>query len=354
MVSCTSSPHYTVNGKIAGSDSIMFYLQKRDAAKTVTIDSAISRKGSFMIKGGAVDYPQMVQLVAGKTRKRTAFYLENSDITITGSLDSLFSAKITGSKTEDQYNAFIESNKPLSDIYSRLYQDYQVARKTSNDVQITAIERKADSIQKEMMMLQKKFVKDNPGSYITPNVLASISSDLEPPELESLINGLDTAIAALPQIKLLKEKVAAIKALSIGLKAPDFRINDPEDKPVSLSSMVGTRLLLIDFWASWCNPCRKENPNVVKVYNEFHKKGFDIIGVSLDKKKDEWVKAISDDKLTWTHVSELKYWGSDVVRLYALYQIPSNFLLDEKGIIIARDLYGDDLYKKVKDILDKK
>ncbi len=113
-------PHYVVKGKIDGSDSITFYLQKRDAGKTITIDSAVSKKGSFTIKGGAVEYPQLIQLVAGNTRKRTAFYLENSEITITGTLDSLFNAKITGSKTQDEYNAFIESNKPLSDKYSKI------------------------------------------------------------------------------------------------------------------------------------------------------------------------------------------------------------------------------------------
>jgi peroxiredoxin len=354
LVSCTSMPHYTVKGKIAGSDSIMFYLQKRDDGKTVTIDSAISRKGVFTMKGGVVGFPQMIQLVAGKTRKRTAFYLENSEITITGNLDSLFSAKITGSKTQDQYNTFIESNKPLSDVYSKLYEDYKVARKANNAVQITVIEREADSIQKEMMKLQLKFVRDNPASYITPNILASISSDLEPQELESVINALDTSIAVLPQIMILKDRVLAMKAVSAGQKAPDFTMNDPEDKPVTLSSKIGPRLLLIDFWASWCGPCRQENPNVVKVYNEFHKKGFDIFGVSLDQKKEDWVKAISDDKLAWTHVSDLKYWGNDAARLYAVNQIPSNFLLDDKGIIIGTNLRGDDLYKKVKDILDKK
>ena len=122
-----------------------------------------------------------------------------------------------------------------------------------------------------------------------------------------------------------------MKTVAVGQKAPDFTMNDPDDKPVSLSSRIGPKLLLIDFWASWCAPCRQENPNVVKVYNEFHKKGFDIFGVSLDQKKEDWVKAISDDKLTWTHVSDLKYWGNDAARLYAVNQIPSNFLLDDKG-----------------------
>ena len=161
------------------------------------------------------------------------------------------------------------------------------------------------------------------------------------------------AIAALPQIKSIKDRLAAMKVVSVGQKAPDFTMNDPDGKPVSLSSRIGSKLLLIDFWAAWCNPCRQENPNVVKVYNEFHKKGFDILGVSLDQQKEDWVKAIADDKLTWTQVSDLKYWGNAAAKLYAVNSIPSNFLLDENGIIIGRNLRGDDLYKKVNEELEK-
>jgi peroxiredoxin len=353
LASCSSGPHYTVTGNIAGSDSIMFYLLKRDGEKTITMDSVLSVKGSFRIKGGAVDYPQMIQLVAGKTRKRMVFYLENSEITISGSMDSLYNAKVTGSKTQDEYIAFLESNKPLSNIYSKIYQDYQVARKANNPARIAVIEKQADSIQTEMMKLQKKFVRDNPASYVTPSILAGVSVEMGPEELDSAITRLDTAIAALPQIQTLKERVGAMKVVSIGQKAPDFTMNDPSGKEVSLFSKIGPKLLLIDFWASWCNPCRQENPNVVRVYNEFHRKGFDILGVSLDQKKENWVKAISDDKLTWTHVSDLKYWDNAAARLYAVNSIPSNFLLDEKGIIIGRNLQGEDLYKKVKEILEK-
>jgi len=353
MASCSSQPHYVVKGKINGSDSITFYLQKRDAGATITIDSAISKKGSFTIKGGVIEYPQLIQLVAGNTRKRTAFYLENSEITITGTLDSLFNAKVTGSKTQDEYNAFIESNKPLSDKYSRTYQEYQVARKADNSARLAQIEKQADSIQNEMMKLQKEYVRKNPASFVTPSILASLSYEMAPEELESLINALDTAVAALPQIKSLKERLVVMKAVSVGQKAPEFTMNDTNGNPVSLSSKTGSKLLLIDFWAAWCNPCRQENPNVVKVYNEFHKKGFDVLGVSLDQKKEDWLKAIADDKLTWTHVSDIKYWGNEAAKLYAVNSIPSNFLLDDKGIIIGRNLRGDDLYKKVKEILEK-
>ncbi len=356
LSSCTSKgPHYVVKGMIDGSDSITFYLQKRIDGKIVSIDSAVSKKGQFTMKGGAIEYPQMVQLVAGNTRKRTSFFLENSDsIKIKGSLDSLFKAKVSGSQTQREYDSFINSNKVLSDQYSKLVNKYQAASQSGDASNLASIEKQLDSIQANMTNLQKTFVNTHPSSYVTPSILVGLSYEMDANEIESMVNKLDTAIAALPPIKALKERVNVMKAVAVGQKAPDFTLNDVNDKPVSLYSKIGSKLLLIDFWASWCNPCRQENPNVVKVFNQFHKKGFDIFSVSLDQKKDPWVKAIADDKLAWTHVSDLQYWNSAAAKLYAVNSIPANFLLDETGKIIARNLRGDDLYNKVNEILGGK
>ena len=238
-------------------------------------------------------------------------------------------------------------------MYSNIYQQYQMARNANNAERLAQLEKQADSIQNEMLKLQKDYIIKHPASYISPSILMSLSYEMSPEELESMVNGLDTTIAKLPQIQSLKERMVVMKAVSVGQKAPDFTMNDTEGNPVSLSSKLGSKLLLVDFWAAWCNPCRQENPNVVKVYNEFHKKGFDVLGVSLDQKKEDWLKAIADDKLAWSHVSDLKYWGNEAAKLYAVNSIPSNFLLDEKGIIVGRNLRGDDLYKKVKEILEK-
>jgi peroxiredoxin len=354
MTFCTSKPHYVVKGNVGGSDSVTFYLQKRAEGKTINIDSAVSKKGIFIMKGGAVEYPQLVQLVAGNTRKRTSFYLENSDITITGSLDSLFKAAVKGSKTQDEYKSFVDANKSLSDKYSKTFSEYQAASQVRDEARVTLLQNRADSIQKEMTNLQKTFIKNNPKSYVSPSMLGSLSYEMEAGELESTINSLDTSLLSLPEVKSLKERVTVMKTVEVGRKAPDFTLNNPEGTPVPLSSKIGSKLLLIDFWAAWCGPCRRENPNVVKIYTEFHKKGFDVFGVSLDRKKEDWVKAITDDKLTWTHVSDLQYWNSAASKLFAVYAIPSNFLLDETGTIIARNLTGDDLYNKVKETLGGK
>jgi peroxiredoxin len=354
ITACSSKPTYVIKGNIEGSDSLTFYLQKRDAGKVIAIDSAVSRKGSFTMKGGSVDYPQVIQLVAGNTKKRTSFYIENSVITIKGSLDSLFKAKITGSKTQDEYQTLLDSNKPLSDSYSKTYMKYQAASQAGNVEELAALEKQADSIQAEMTNLQKDFVRNHPSSYASPSILASLSYEMEASEIESMINTMDTVVASVPQILLLKERVAVMKTVSVGQKAPDFTLNDVDGNPVALSSKIGPKLLLVDFWAAWCGPCRQENPNVVKVYNEFHKKGFDVFGVSLDQKKEAWVKAIADDKLVWTHVSDLQYWNNAAAKLYAVNSIPANFLLDETGTIIARNLRGEALYNKVNEVLGGK
>lgn len=354
IAACTAEPHYVVTGKIDGADSIMFLLQKRERGQVVTIDSALARKGSFKMKGGAVKYPEMVLLAARNTRSRVQFYLENSQINITGKLDSLFDARVSGSKTQDEYTGFIKSNKPLNEKYSKLYEEYQAAQQSGDTAKVSQIEKQALEIENEITALQKDFVKNNPSSFVSPMILSGLSVSLDGAEIEGYINAMDTAVANTETVKTLKEKAEKMKAVAVGQKAPDFTLNDPEGKPVSLYSKVGAKLLLVDFWAAWCGPCRRENPNVVKVYKEFNKKGFDVFGVSLDQRRDDWVKAISDDKLTWTHVSDLQYWNSAAANLYAVSSIPANFLLDENGVIIAKNLREDALYNKVKEILGGK
>ncbi len=354
VVSCSSGPQYKITGKIEGADNVTFLLQKRADGKLVTIDSAVSKNGNFKMQGGPVKYPEMVLLAVKDSRMRTTFYLENSDIEIKGKLDSLFSAKITGSKTQDEYRGFVDSNKALNDQYSKAYNDYQAAFQENDTARLRTLEHEILSLQESMIRLQKDFVKNNPSSFVSPSILAGLSREMEAAELESLINAFDTTLKNTPAVKELTEQVALMKPVSIGQKAPDFTLNDPKGNPVSLSSKIGPRLLLVDFWAGWCGPCRRENPNVVRIYNEFHKKGFDILGVSLDRDREEWLKAIADDKLAWTHVSDLQYWNNAAARLYVVNSIPANFLLDGNGIIIARNLTGNDLYNKVSEILGNK
>jgi peroxiredoxin len=359
IAACTSAPkapHFTITGKIKGADSITFVLQKRAPGKYVKIDSAMVVKGEFKIKGGAVEYPELVTVMAKGKRAGFQFYLENSDIMVTGTIDSLFNAKVTGSKTQDEFIAYEKALSPFDEKNKALSEEYKTAKNSNDKVKMADIEKRGESLYNEQNSFIKEYVKSHPASFIVPGLIQGLSYELEAGDLDMLVNALDTNVAKVATIVDLKKRIEVMKLVAVGQKAPDFTLNDVNDKPVALSSKIGkSKLLLIDFWASWCGPCRAENPNVVKVWKEFNKKGFDVFGVSLDRpgQKENWLKAIKDDQLTWTHVSDLQYWNCQAAKLYAVNSIPANFLLDDKGTIIARNLRGDDLAVKVKELLTK-
>lgn len=336
--SFSQAGHYEINGKIEGAEGIKFTLQKNESGKKVTLDTTIVKNGVFKIMGGSVEYPEMVYLVSLERRKGVFFFLENANITITGKLDSLSNARVTGSKSNDEFSAFNRSIKPLTEKLTKVSNEYKLA---------------SEAIMEEMKTAQINFVKNNPGSFVSPIMLRTLAKEMKPEELESIINAMDPVVAKTPAMDEIRAKMLASISVTIGKKAPDFTLNDANGNPVTLSSKLGTKLLLIDFWAGWCSPCRLENPNLLKVYQEFNKSGFDIIGVSLDRTKDVWLKAIVDDKLPWTQVSDLKYFNSPVAKLYNVNAIPANFLLDEKGTIIESNLKGEALYNKIKEILGK-
>ena len=355
VASCkTKEPHYVINGKIAGADSVTFLLQKRAEGKYVKLDSAVVKNGEFTLTGGKVDYPELVYLMPKGLRGGMTFYLENAEITITGHLDSLYKAVVTGSRTQDEVVALDGMIQPISEKYSALSKEYRSADQAGDAAKVAELEKQLDATYDEIEKVRKDFVRNNPGSFYAASLLSSLSYSMEADEMESIINAMDTTVSKTRGVQDLKARVAVMKTVAVGQKAPDFTMNDVNDLPVALSSKVGkSKLLLIDFWAAWCGPCRQENPNVVKVWKEYNKKGFDVYGVSLDRpgEKDKWLQAIKDDNLTWTHVSDLQYWQCAAAKLYAVNAIPANFLLDETGTIIARNLRGEDLENKVKEVL---
>jgi peroxiredoxin len=335
----SQAQHYEITGRIEGAEGMKFVLQKNISGRAVVLDTTVVINGGFKITGGSVEYPEPVSLVTLDRKKGFMFFLENTNLEINGKFDSLSKVVVSGSKSNDEYTAYLKSLDPQSKKIAKAEEDYK---------KIT------DEVMKEIKNSQIDFVRKNPGSFVTPFILRNIITDMKAEEIESIIKNMDPAVADSPEMKDISSKVAAMISVASGKIAPDFRLKDVDGNDVVLSSRIGTKLLLIDFWAGWCRPCRLENPNVLKAYKEFHKNGFDIIGVSLDRTKDEWIKAIADDKLPWTQVSDLKYFNSPVAKLYNVTSIPANFLLDEKGIIIATNLRGDALYTKIKELLGKK
>jgi peroxiredoxin len=347
---------YRIVGHVTGADNMALSLMTTNAAngKITNLNAAIVKDGTFSMEGEPLEYPQLVFLTTPGKNERASFFLENTEITIRGNLDSLTKIKVTGSKTQDEYMIARSAEDAFKDDYLSFIKQMQEARQSKDTAKINQVRKGIDAMMAKIFATQIEFVKNHPKSYASPAILQNLFNYLKLPEFESLVNSLDPDVARTTAIIFLKTRIKEQKVTEIGQKAPDFTLTDQNGVPVSLYSKLGSKLLLVDFWAAWCAPCRAENPSVVKVYNEFKSKGFDIFGVSLDRTKEDWIQAIAKDNLTWTHVSDLLYWNSAAAKLYAVKSIPANFLLDQNGIILAKNIRGEDLYNKVKELLGGK
>jgi len=215
---------------------------------------------------------------------------------------------------------------------------------------------RTDSISTFLKNDLKKILQDfagaNSSSTVASYLIMRNSWQFDLPELEESVNKFDVSIDSSLYTQTVKKLVETLKSVQIGKAAPDCAMNDSLGNQFQLSSLKG-KVLLVDFWATWCMPCRRENPNIVKAYRLYNKKGFDILGCSFDTDREKWLKAIKDDKLTWHHVSDLQGWDNAAGKLYGINSIPANVLLDKDQKIIARNLRGEELLDKLAEVFDK-
>jgi len=330
------------------------------------IDSAEERNGRILFTGTAVE-PLKTQLVidhrgqglASLGRLRNAdflvVYLERGEIRVTGT-DSVKYATITGSALNTEYAKYHAAVLSVTEKASNAIDtEYLAASKEKrSDTSFRAgLMAKMKKAMGEMDSLKYVFVRQNPGSYLSLEALRELAGkDIDVAKIEPIFRGLSPALrkskAGMDLAKLLYDDGPT----AIGAMAPDFVENDVDDHPVKLSDFKG-KYVLLDFWASWCGPCRAENPNVVKAFNKYKDKGFTVLGVSLDQpgKKDAWLAAIKKDGLSWTQVSDLKFWNNAVAKLYGIMAIPQNFLIDPRGRIVGKNLRGEALEKKLEEVL---
>lgn len=314
LSSVSAQTKLNLNGTVAHAETGKVYLQKFSNKMFTTVDSVQINDGKFSFNT-AVELPELYGLTFDKNKTPLYVFLDNKAITV--NLDSAKyyrSSTVTGSTAQDLFNQY---------------------RKTK-DVKID------------------DFIKANPSSIVSAYVLyREWSYRLTPQEIEQNIAGLDRGLDKTPYVQVLKGLVPVLKSVQPGNRALDFELPDSKGKNVKLSDHFG-KYLLVDFWASWCPPCRAENPNVVKLFQKYKSKGFDVFGVSLDKSKENWLKAIKDDHLDWTQVSDLQFWNSAGAKIYGVRAIPANVLIDPNGVIVARNLYGADLEKKLEEIFSAK
>jgi peroxiredoxin len=355
---------YTLKGKIGVLNApAKAYLQYRSGSERV-IDSAVLNNGAFEFKG-TVASPTSAQLVLKHANavvdptKRSSLdvlnlYLENKVISITAS-DSVKNAVIKGSLINDDNAQWKAVLKPVSDKMAALNAEYskQSPEKKQDPAYRKTLEDRAMAIEKEMEPLNKKFIDTHRDSYIGLVAFRnSIGYDINAAEAEPEFNKFSAALKASPLGVSINDAIIGAKKTGVGSMAMDFTQNDTNGKPVKLSDFKG-KYVLIDFWASWCGPCRRENPNVVAAFNKYKDKNFTVLGVSLDRPngKEAWLQAIKDDGLNWTNVSDLKYFDNEVAKLYGIQSIPSNVLVDPNGKIVAKNIREEGLQNKLAELL---
>lgn len=350
LISCSDSG-VKVNMNMKNADDKMVYLNKYEGEASVAIDSAIVKDGTVVFDVANDEQNACYFISVKDSRGGVLLFPENNDITIDVDLESIGDASVSGSSLNDLYN---EYNNVISDLDKKMEEQYSVykdANKKNDKALMEKCENIIDSLDKKQMEYIVDFINGNSDNVVAHYVLYRNNYMFELDDMVDMVKDIETTSYFLNKIN---DRIAVLQSVAIGKNYVDFTMADVDGNMVSLSELVGkSKLLLVDFWASWCSPCRAENPHVVATYNKYHEQGFDVLGVSLDNNKENWLKAIEDDKLTWKHLSDLQGWTNGAAKLYGVSSIPSNVLLDENGIIVAKNLRGDDLGNKVNELLNK-
>ncbi len=337
---------FTVSGAVSGvPEAAEVKLTSTNDAKIVVAQGSVNQ-GKFILKG-SVPEPGLYWLTIGNEQPQH-IYLENKNISITGSQKDIHNLKVQGSQSHKDFEVFKGTFNPLIGEMNALVAEInQTNDQKKRETLIKRYELIVNIIKNEV----GNFVSTRPSSFVSPFLLYVTAQMYDDPVLlEQRFNALSNDIRNSQIGQSLNQYIQYQKVGAVGTDAIDFSHPDVNGKPVTFSSYRG-KYVLLDFWASWCRPCRDENPTVVKAYEKFNKKNFTVLGVSLDRDKDPWLRAIEKDKLTWTHVSDLQFWNNAVAVMYRVQGIPQNFLVDPQGKIVAKNLRGPDLENKLCELL---
>jgi peroxiredoxin len=351
LASCEKSVknEFTITGTVDTAYNGNVYLQKRADGPLVTIDSSNFSDGKFSFKG-SVEFPEVYYLTIPGTKSSVPFFAEPSEIIVNIRTKDINKSKISGSVTQAEYDKYLDMLDQFNARIRESYQIYNKAREIGDEEKSRYYDSLINVLDEQRSGFSKNYVLENPKSWVSPYIIYRNSYTYEMEDLEKALNGFDASLSNSIYTGFMSDFLAILKRTAVGQIYVPFAQADSAGQSISVSEYVGTNYLLVDFWASWCAPCREENPNLVALYNRFHEKGFDIFGVSFDSKRANWLGAVKDDNLTWAHVSELNGWDNSAGKLYGIRSIPSNVLINPSGIIIAKNLRGEELKAKLEEL----
>lgn len=353
MMTCNTpapkQPTFKLKGEIAKEESGKVFMLKREKGQFITLDSTMIEDGSFSFSG-IIDSPRFTFLQLEGRSEYIGFFLEAGEIRIVLNQHQITQPTVSGSQSHLIFQTFMDDMSNFDNLQSGLYNEYLEAQKENNTELMNELERQSDSVGQLKSDYILRYINDNTNSPVAAFIALRNLYMLSLEELEAISSKISPEISQSSYVIDLNERIIRLRSVQVGKPAPDFTMNDSVGNPVALSSLFG-KYLLVDFWASWCGPCRKENPNIVAAYLKYKDKGFNVLGVSLDRNRDAWIKAIYDDNLNWHHVSDLAGWSNEAAALYAVNSIPSSVLLDPAGNIIARNLKEKGLHEKLEELL---
>lgn len=351
----TDTNSFKITGSATGfGDNTQIQVYKIVNSQPIAIDTIFVKQGVFTASYPKTEISGVHYLKVSGFDTSMLFVPENEDLNVTIYKDSMASSTIKGSAQNDNYAKFKTDLATFAKTKNENNARYRIAQSQRDNALVNQIRNENVALAAKETMFKKTYIQENGNSIFAAMVLSEMlqRKELTGQEAGKLVNMFSPKVAENPIAKSIKQVVEGMKGSEIGGMAPKFSAPTPTGEMLALNDTLG-EYTLIDFWASWCKPCRRENPNVVKVYNKYHEKGFNIISVSLDRtgQKERWLKAIEDDKMDWYHVSNLKFWQDPIAQMYSVRSIPATFLLDKEGNIIAKNLRGPALEAKIASLL---
>lgn len=355
LIACNSdSDTYTLIGNAAGmpdDSKVMIYTIKNN--QTTVLDTLLIKNGSFSGTFQKNSEPTLHYMVVNNSS--ILYFPESEDLEAIIYKDSIQASYVTGNAQNDSYRKYTTEIKKITSQKTAVAAKFSEAKRNNNNSMYAQLQQESIALTKKENNYKKQFAQENPNSLFALLLVSEMlnNKQINAKEAADLVENFSPKIAATAIGKEITATAANLKNSDVGGTAPAFTAKTPEGTNLSLKDAMG-KYTLIDFWASWCGPCRRENPNVVKVYEKYHDKGFNIISVSLDKagQQNRWIQAIEKDKMDWFHVSNLKFWQDPIAKQYGVRSIPATFLLDDQGTIIAKNLRGRALEAKVASLLD--